>query len=164
MLHRISKSWMNVPQIFLLFSLIMIPPLSPLHNGGTSITDKTFGTSNIIQVRGIRADVWTAQQPGDWFSVSSPVGICTTFFPCATGRWFETGYIKGTITEDNPTFLQQYAAWTEPDGRPTQVFHLGNLSDNTWYRFQSLYRGLDQSMTDPVFSSAKPPLHLVVPL
>jgi hypothetical protein len=119
----------------------MIPPLSPLHNGGTSITDKTFGTSNIIQVRGIRTDVWTAQQPGDWYAILSPVGICTTSFPC-TGRYFETGYVKGTITKDNPTFLQQYAAWTEPDGTPKAVYHLGNLSDNTWYQFQSLYESV----------------------
>jgi hypothetical protein len=66
------------------------------------------------------------------------------FFPCAAGRYFETGYVIGTITKDNPTFLQQYAAWTEPDGRPKQVLHLANLSDNTWYRFQSLYSNTAQ--------------------
>jgi len=143
MLHKISKSWMNVPQIFLLFSLIMIPPLSPLHNGGTHYTDQTFGTKDVSQVRGIRADVWTAQQPGDWYAINSPVGICTTTFPC-TGHYFETGYIKGTITKDNPTFLQQYAAWKDPDGTPQAVYHLGNLSDNTMYRFQSLYSNTAQ--------------------
>ncbi len=132
---RSHKLCVNLPRILLVLTLIAVPPLA----GGSSITAQTFGTKNIAQVRGIRTDVWTAQQPSGWYAIASPVGICTTVEPC-TGYYFETGYIKGLITTGyGENVLQQYAGWKDPTGHPLNQFGLGNLNDNTWYQFKSLY-------------------------
>ncbi len=86
---------------------------------------------------GIRTFVWTAQQPaatGNWRA--SPVAVCTTYPPCSTSGYFiETGYYKGDGSP-RPNVLQQYAHWTSPNvGESGFDFELGDLSDNTWYKF-----------------------------
>ena len=132
----VTKHWRSLPitaPLLLFIGLVLVPPLA----GGSSITDQVFAIRNVSQVRGIRVNIWTAQQPSNWYAIASPVSICTSTDLC-TGSFFETGYVKGTITEPD-NILQQYASWTDPDGRTRNVFNLGNLSDNTWYQFQSLY-------------------------
>lgn len=90
---------------------------------------------------GIRTFVWTAQQPAvtnNWRS--SPVAVCTLTPPCEftetrKGYYVETGYNKGD-NSPRPNVLQQYAAWTSPNpGESGFDWNLGDLSDNTWYKF-----------------------------
>src|SRR5919204_3906911 len=75
--------------------------------------DQAFGQRSITSVKGIRADIWTAQHNNNYFSLSSPVGVCTSTPPCAeTAGVFETGYIIGQQSNGQ---LKQYVAWdTKP--------------------------------------------------
>lgn len=102
-----------------------------------NIAAQAFGTKPVATVTNVKADVWTAVQPGGWYAISSPVGICTTS-PTCSGPFVETGYYKGTRT--NPqNVLQQYIAYIDPNGTSINTFGLGSLSDNTWYTFQTTY-------------------------
>jgi hypothetical protein len=102
-----------------------------------NIAAQAFGTKPVVNVTNIKADVWTAVQPSGWYAIASPVGICTTS-PTCSGPFVETGYYKGTRT--NPqNVLQQYMAYIDPAGNTVNRFGLGNLSDNTWYNFQTAY-------------------------
>ena len=124
----------TLPRILLMVALLAIPPLA----GGSRITDYAFAPRDIAHVRGIRANIWTAQQPGGWYAIAGIVSVCTTTTFC-TGRHFETGYVKGTITAPRTNVLQQFAAWVDPDGTSRNVYDLGDLNDNAWYEFKSLY-------------------------
>jgi len=94
-------------------------------------------TNPTDQRRGVRANVWTDQQPpqsGGNFE-ASPVGVCTRI-PCEWNSGFvETGFVKGTIDGVNNQ-LQQYASWQNDGGTGYDInYHLGFLNDNTWYNF-----------------------------
>jgi len=102
------------------------------------IAAQAFGQKPVANVMGVQAQIWTAQQPGGWYGLASPVGVCATQSPCF-GAFFETGYIKGTVTPVQ-NVLQQYAAWTDlQNNQPINEYGLGFLSDNTWYTFASIY-------------------------
>jgi len=99
------------------------------------IAAQAFATKEVYHAKGVKAYIWTAVQPSGWNpGIASPLGVCTTNPPC-TGSFFETGFAKGTVTGN---VLQQYVAYTLPDGQTANRF-LDNLSDNTWYAFQSSY-------------------------
>jgi hypothetical protein len=102
--------------------------------GGNSITAQAFGVYDSQYITGAQANIWTAQQPGGWFVIASPVGVCTTNNTC-TGNFFETGYLKGTITPVQ-NVLQQYVAYRTGFGAVVNIYGLGNLSDLTWYTFK----------------------------
>lgn len=103
-----------------------------------AVAAQSFGQKPVGNVLGVSAQIWTAQQPSGWFGLASPVGVCATQSPCF-GAFFETGYIKGTFTPVQ-NVLQQYAAWTtSPNNETINQFGLGNLNNNTWYTFASIY-------------------------
>jgi hypothetical protein len=102
-----------------------------------NIAAQAIAVRTVQGATGVRANIWTAQQPAGWYAIGSPVGVCQ-YAPQCSGHFFETGYIKGTITSP-PNVLQQYAAYTNFGGSVVNVFGLGNLNDNTWYNFQSYY-------------------------
>jgi hypothetical protein len=113
---------------------------TPTPTGGPG---QAFGTKPISPVRGVKADIWTAQQPGGFWYIASPVGICVNI-PCTvTSGQFETGYVKGLVTTPADQ-LQQYVTWKDKFGNPGHQYGLGNLSDNSWYNFQSLYSNTAQ--------------------
>jgi len=99
---------------------------------------QAFGTIGKGGNTGMKATVWTAQQPNfqnNW--VASPVGVCTTTPPC-TGIFVETGYIKGDgIPGLTSNVLQQYSSWGYP-GFGVAKWDLGNLNDNALYTFTVL--------------------------
>jgi hypothetical protein len=94
----------------------------------------------ISHVRGTRINIWTAQQGTNAVYVASPTGVCTGT-PCEDSSivsFFETGYYKGQGT--TPQYvLQQYATFNSVNGPFGTMYGLGNLNDNTWYTFQTLY-------------------------
>lgn len=97
---------------------------------------QAFGTIGKGGVSGVKATVWTAQQPNltnNW--IASPVGLCTTLPPC-TGGFVETGYIKGHGVQNlQSNVLQQYIAWKSSTGSIINNFGYGNLNDFTYYNF-----------------------------
>jgi hypothetical protein len=104
---------------------------------GQSIAAQAVGVKSVASVVGMRADIWTASHPSGWYAIGSPVGICTSTPPCSSsGNYFETGFVKGTITPSQ-NVLQQYVAFK--NGSVTSVYGLGNLSNNTWYKFDVYY-------------------------
>ncbi len=91
-----------------------------------------------IQAEGVRADVWTAQQPSGYNFINGHVAICTRI-PCNSASgivpgFVETGYIIGTV-DDVRNRLQQYTSWNDENGTGSEKYGLGNLKDNTWYNF-----------------------------
>lgn len=95
---------------------------------------QAFGAKGVNGIDGSQAQVWTAQQPSATNNYrASPVFVCTTAPPCL-GPLVETGYDKG----DNspvPNVLQQYASYLTTTGVVGGTFGLGNLANNTWYKF-----------------------------
>lgn len=129
-----SKAAMYLSVSLLLTSLFMFVNST----AAAEIAAQAFGQKPVANVMGVQAQIWTAQQPGGWYGLASPVGVCATQSPCF-GAFFETGYIKGTVTPVQ-NVLQQYAGWTtNPNNQPVNEFGLGNLSNNTWYTFASIY-------------------------
>jgi hypothetical protein len=99
---------------------------------------QAFGNLLVSSVRGTRVDIWTASHPSGYVGIAGLTGICTGE-PCGTSQgFFETGFIKGTITPvDNQ--LQQFVAYKNPNLIVINIFNLGNLNNNSWYTFQTLY-------------------------
>ncbi len=100
---------------------------------------QAFAVRSVSQVRGTRVRIWTAQQPGGYPYIIGTDGICTSSPTCGyTAGFFETGYIKGTNSPIQNQ-LQQFAVYGNINGGENIQYGLGNLSDNTWYTFQTLY-------------------------
>ena len=116
----------------------------------------TFTTNPVVQLRGARANLWTAQHPGGYDYIEGMLGICTGYPLCAnSGKYFDTGYKIGTLIYP-PNQLQQAAQWVYPDGDRAYRYNLGNLNNNTWYQFQVLFSNTAQRWeawrgTDVVF-------------
>lgn len=108
-----------------------------------SVTGQALGLKGVTGATGAGSTIWTAQQPGGWYGLASPVGVCTTAPPC-NGSFVETGYFKGTRTSP-PNVLQQYVAYVNSSGQTVNLFGLGNLNDNTWYNFSVAYNTYSQS-------------------
>jgi len=139
---------MSVTGAFLLVTLIAILFVSPKKTGAqtgnalaspTPDTSRAFADKAVPSVRGTKVDIWTAQQPAQNRFVSSPSGICTDPI-CKVGSpgFVETGYYKG-MGSPVQNQLQQYVTYKNINGIPEPVWGLGNLNDNTWYTFQTLY-------------------------
>jgi hypothetical protein len=124
--NRLAK-----PIIVLIALVLMATPASAA--GGSSFTAQAFGVF-VASVSGAQANIWTAQQPAGWYGISSPVGVCTTQ-PTCSGNFFETGYMKGTVTTVQ-NVLQQYISYRTNLGIPVNLWGYGNLSDLTWYNFK----------------------------
>ena len=144
---------MNMPRNLLLIALVAISLVLPVATAGAQGGfAQAFAMVSGYQYRGTRVDIWTAQQPagqnpGDF--VASPSAICTRTDPdCAAGisGFFETGYVKGKVGPvQNQNQLQQYASYANiGDWVPTGQYGLGNLNDNSWYTFQTLYSNTAQ--------------------
>jgi len=93
------------------------------------------------QKQGMRANVWTDQQPpqsGGNFE-ASPVAVCTRI-PCdSNAGYVETGFVKGTYQDVN-NVLQEYASWQNDGGTGYgENLHLGVLLNNTWYNMGIQY-------------------------
>ncbi len=103
---------------------------------------ESLGVKTINGVAGLRANIWTAQQPANYVYIRGLVSICSNN-PCTnTSAEFETGYTKGTGADCAvKNQLQQYAGYRTLGGGVTIVCGLGNLSDNSWYNFQVGYNG-----------------------
>ncbi len=113
---------------------------TPTPTGGYG---QAFGIKSISSVRGLKADIWTAQQPGGYYFIASPVAICVAQ-PCTpVSGLVETGYIKGLRTQPQNQ-LMQYLMAQDILGYQHPAYGLGNLSDNTWYNFQVLYSNTAQ--------------------
>jgi hypothetical protein len=108
-----------------------------------NITAQALGLRSVNSVTGQGANIWTAQQPGGWYGIASPAGVCTTAPPCS-GAFVETGYYIGTRTSPQ-NVLQQYAAYVNSSGQTVNVFGLGNLNNNAWYSFSVAYNTYSQS-------------------
>jgi hypothetical protein len=94
-----------------------------------------YGYITVPNVRGLRAQIWTAEPPAAMPWTSSPLGICDV---TACNRLVETGWIKGTWVPGG-SGLQQYAVWTE-NGVDYEDYNLGpDLLHNRWYSFKVLY-------------------------
>jgi hypothetical protein len=105
---------------------------------GQGWVEQAFGTFGADGLAGMRAQVWTAQQPNSNTFRASPVGVCTTLPPCgSTAGFVETGYYKGT-SSPRQNILQQYATWQTKTGRFDKQYDLGDLGNNTWYNFAVL--------------------------
>lgn len=105
---------------------------------GQGWVEQAFGTFGADGVAGMRALVWTAQQPNSDTFRASPVGVCTTLPPCGpTAGFVETGYYKGTASPGQ-NVLQQYASWQSKTGKFDKQYDLGILADDTWYNFAVL--------------------------
>jgi hypothetical protein len=94
-----------------------------------------YGIQTLSPIRGIQAQIWTGTPPNGLVWTASPVGICNT---SACNKIVETGFVKGTAW-DLGDVLQQYATYIDTDGSTKMVLHLGNLANNTWYTFKTLY-------------------------
>jgi hypothetical protein len=127
------QRWLTISIVILGLSLLT----NSVFAQSNSISAQAIAVRTVGGVTGVKANIWTAQQPSNWYAIGSPVGICTTA-PTCSGHYFETGYAKGTITSP-PNILQQYAAWKNFGGYTVQQFGLGNLNNNTWYTFESSY-------------------------
>lgn len=101
-----------------------------------NISAQAVAVKPVTNVKGMRADVWTANHPSNWYAIGSPVGICPTT-PTCTGDYFETGFVKGTISPVQ-NVLQQYST-SRSNGTVVRAYGLGNLSNNTWYKFDVYY-------------------------
>lgn len=140
------RSWekIKVQRISLVvaLSMILLVPLAiAWAQGGNA---QALAVKPVPQVRGTRVDIWTAQRPSGYVAISGHTAVCTTQPLCTpTAGFFETGYVKGTIT-DVDNVLQQYVGYANVDGGVVSVWGLGNLSDNTWYTFQTLYSNTAQ--------------------
>ncbi|MBI4674096.1 MAG: hypothetical protein HY741_20825 [Chloroflexi bacterium] len=105
---------------------------------GQGWVEQAFGAFGVDGVAGMRALVWTAQQPAADTFRASPVAVCTTLPPCGnTAAFVETGYYKGTASP-RMNILQQYASWQTKKGKFDKQYDLGDLGDNTWYNFAVL--------------------------
>lgn len=94
---------------------------------------QAFAVLRVNQSLGVRANIWTAQQPGGYKFIASPIGICTTS-PCegAVFGYAETGYNIGTNSKP-PNVLQQYVSWQILGGISDGELGKGKLNNNTWY-------------------------------
>ncbi len=141
---------MGVTGAFLLVTLIAILFVSPKKTGAqtgnalanptpTSMAGRAFADKAVSSVRGTKIDIWTAQQPAQSGAVGSPSGVCTDPI-CTSGSpgYVETGYYKGMGSPVHNQ-LQQYVTYKNINGGEVPVYGLGNLNDNTWYTFQTLY-------------------------
>jgi hypothetical protein len=105
---------------------------------GQGWVEQAFGTFGADGLAGMRALVWTAQQPNSNTFRASPVGVCTTLPPCGnTAGFVETGYYKGTASP-RQNILQQYATWQTKTGKFDKQYDLGDLANNSWYNFAVL--------------------------
>jgi len=111
-MFRIWKNHIRMTGYLLVVGLIILPPLS-------GITAQAFATKPVDQIRGTRVNIWTAEHPTGWYAIAGLSAICTQndMGACPAGaRFFETGYVIGTITIERPNVLQQYAAWVDNSG------------------------------------------------
>ena len=111
----------------------------------TTSTGQAFAIRPVPSVRGTRVGIWTANHPSGYIAIAGLTGICTHTTCDQSQGIFETGFVKGTITPvDNQ--LQQYAAYknTGSGSSIVNVFGLGNLNNNSWYTFQSLFSNTAQ--------------------
>jgi hypothetical protein len=139
-MFRKTGEKMSVPKTLLLVVLVAVLLISAV-----SITRAAepgahaFGKEHWeTDLKGHEVYVWTGIPPDTEFWTAAPLGICQ-YCPCVSGvRKVETGWIKGTGW-DLGDVLQQYVVYTDIDGKLKKRFHLGNLSDNTWYQFKVMY-------------------------
>jgi hypothetical protein len=104
---------------------------------------QAFAVKAISQVKATRVNIWTAQQPAGYNFIIGITGICTTLECYAGTGFWETGYIKGIITPVQNQ-LQQFVSYANINGSITTKYGLGNLIDNNWYTFQTLYSNTAQ--------------------
>ncbi len=127
----------NVFKVALLTTIAFIASFSATTawaQGGSSVTAQAFAIFYGTHITGSRANIWTAQQPANWWAIASPVAVCTTQ-PNCTGYLVETGFVKGTVTP-TPNVLQQFVSWWGL-GVPADMDFVGiPLQDNTWYEFR----------------------------
>ncbi len=110
----------------------------------TGAVSQAFSQLPVSAAGGVKAYIWTAQQPAGYWFIASPVGICTSF-PCSGNPGFaETGYNKGTNSVPpkglGANILQQYVSWKYVNGSSNGDFTLLALADNTWYNMGVEYR------------------------
>lgn len=86
------------------------------------------------RITGMRANLWTGQQPSGYSYVSSPMGICRV--PGTCDGAIEVGYVKGTRTSNA---LKPYLGWQNPGTNPEDIIYPETLSDNTFYQFEVNY-------------------------
>lgn len=126
--------------------MTLIPP-SKIDAQGQGWVEQALGGIGLDGLKGMRADVWTAQQPVNTTFIASPVGVCTDISGCGPVAGFvETGYYKGT-NSPNQNALQQYASWFTLAGVFDKQYDLGNLNNNAWYNFAVLYKPAKSSWT-----------------
>jgi hypothetical protein len=133
----------NVFKVILLTTIAFIASFSVTTawaQGSNGITAQAFAIFYGTHITGSRANVWTAQQPANWWAIASPVAVCTTQ-PNCTGYVVETGFVKGTVTTQAPNVLQQFVSWRGL-GIPASMDFVGTLQDNTWYEFRVEQCGL----------------------
>lgn len=101
---------------------------------------EAFGIKPVTAVQGVKANIWTAQQPPNYVYIRGLVAVCRNN-PCTnTSGAFETGYTKGTKSNCGTiNQLQQFIGYRTIGGSLNVVCGLGNLSNNTWYNFQVQY-------------------------
>ena len=129
---------------FLLVALVAVLLVSPKKTWAQAGVGRAFADKAVSSVMGTKVDIWTAQQLAQNGFVSSPGGVCTDPI-CTSGSpgYFETGYYKGKGSPVQNQ-LQQYVTYQNINGAPVTVYGLGNLNDNTWYTFQTLYSNTAQ--------------------
>jgi hypothetical protein len=140
----LGRTWkiheLNV--IFVIVSIIALIVL-PYKLASAQGSAQAFALKALSQAKATRINIWTAQQPSGYFFIASPTGVCTTLNCYAGAGIWETGYVKGTVTPV-PNQLQQYVTYENVGGGLVFKYGLGNLLDNHWYTFQTLYSNTAQ--------------------
>jgi hypothetical protein len=126
---------LHVPRgTFWVYLPFVMKSLGPqLNITAQALAERSFALGTVV---GMKADVWTAQQPSNWYAIGSPVGVCTTNAPC-NGPYFETGYVRG-LRSFPANSLQQYVSYLDTASHVHARYDLGLLNDNSWYTFQVL--------------------------
>ena len=125
--------------VLIIASVLIFPRKIFLAQGGA----QAFAAIAVSQVKATRGTIWTAQQPSGYSFIIGVTGLCTTVDCYAGAGFWETGYIKGTITPVHNQ-LQQFVSYENVNGSITTKYGLGNLADNNWYTFQTLYSNTAQ--------------------
>jgi len=138
MFHVNMKGTVILKVLLFITLVLVLLAMKPKAEIAASDLRQAFSVRLVSSVRGTRVDIWTASHPSGWVAITGLTGICTGE-PCdITKGFFETGFVKGTITPvDNQ--LQQFAAFHNPNWNVVNIFGLGNLNNNSWYTFQTLY-------------------------
>ena len=135
---RIKVTKTSITVVLTVTCLILTAGIA-LAQGGA----QAFAVKAVSQVKATRVNIWTAQQPSGYQYIAGLTGLCTTEACYAGAGFWETGYVKGTITPVQNQ-LQQFVGYENVNGTIVNKFGLGNLADNKWYTFQTLYSNTAQ--------------------